>query len=68
MSLVHYAYVFGDFENARVEMADLSALHPGGERQPRIHSLSDFDLMSRDELNCEIDNVHSLLQKISKGG
>lgn len=67
MSLVHYAYVFGDFEDAQVEMADLSALHPGGDREPRIHVLQRSDLMSREELNSEIDNVHSLLEKISRG-
>lgn len=39
MSLVHYAYVFGDFENAVVEMADLSAIERGGDRVPRFHRL-----------------------------
>jgi hypothetical protein len=67
MSLVHYAYVFGDFEKARVEMADLSAITPGGERVPRFHELAPMDLMSRDDLNAEIDNVHGLLEKISRG-
>ena len=66
MSLVHYAYVFGDFEHAIVEMADLSAITPGAERVPRFHSLGLSELMSRDELNSEIDNVHWLLSQISK--
>ncbi len=66
MSLVHYAHVFGDFENATVEMADLSAIEQVGERAPRFHTLGAADLMSREELNAEIDNVHWLLAHLAK--
>jgi hypothetical protein len=65
MSLVHYAYVFGDFENAVVEMADLSTIERGGERVPRFHRLSSGALLSRSQLNSEIDAVHSLLEQIA---
>jgi len=65
MSLVHYAYAFGDFEDAAVEMADLSALCPGSDREPRFHRLRPNELLSRAELNAEIDNVHALLMAMS---
>lgn len=66
MSLVHYAYVFGDFEDAVVEMADLSAVAKGSHRVPRFHRLNKTDLMTRNELNAEIDNVHGLLSKLAR--
>lgn len=66
MSLVHYAYVFGDFEGALIEMADLSAPSPKDDREPRFHRLSERDLMSREEINAEIDDVHSLLERIAR--
>jgi hypothetical protein len=66
MSLVHYAYAVGDFENACIEMADLSARFPGEERMPRFHSLAAGDLMTRSELNEEIDKVHGILFRLAR--
>lgn len=66
MSLIHYAYVFGDFEAARVEIANLSAPAPGADREPRFERLTPTELPSRNELNGEIEDVHEVLQWLAR--
>ena len=66
MSVMHHAMVRGDFENAAVEIADLSRPSPKVPREPRIIRLRDEDLMSRGELQTEAQAVYDLLHEIAK--
>ena len=74
MSLIHYGYVRGDFEEARVEIADLSceevSVRVDGRRQPaprtpRILALGDGDLIGRQDLQTEIEDVYRILLRIA---
>ncbi len=73
MSMIHYAYVVGDFSEARVEIADLSCedayLVSAGERlpsvrAPRILRMTADDLVPRELMEPEIQTVHDLLMEI----
>lgn len=74
MSLLHYGYVQGDFEEARVEVADLSCIESTirldgkrvpGPRSGRILSLSSDEIVSRSDLQPEIEDVYRLLMLLA---
>lgn len=75
MSLIHHNYVDGDFDEFGVEIVDLSCepvLGPrggftsGGERSPRILSLSSSTLISRADLNHEANTVYEILLELGR--
>lgn len=66
MSVMHHAMVVGDFENAAVEIADLSRPDRNLPREPRIIRLREEDLMSRETLQDEAQAVYDLLLEIAK--
>lgn len=75
MSLIHFAYVRDDFEEAVVEVADLSCpIGYAGKkikgvsypRDPRIVRLERSQILNRHELAAEVQNVHELLLEIGE--
>jgi hypothetical protein len=73
LSLVHHNYVDGDFVDSDVEIIDLSCpsvFGPRGGRQtsgvrnPRIIKMVPSDLISRKDLQPEVQSVHDLLLEI----
>ncbi|MBN9219875.1 MAG: hypothetical protein J0I79_18180 [Mesorhizobium sp.] len=73
LSIIHHAYSTDDFEEARVELADLSCDFEtsAGRRDklprvrcPRIVQLHRDNLISMDDLAPEIQNVHDLLLEL----
>ena len=73
LSLIHHAYSTDDFEEARVELADLSCNFETAEsrreklpriRCPRIVRLPKESLISMDDLAPEIQSVHDLLLEL----
>lgn len=75
MSLIHYAYAQGDYANAQIEVADLSCVGSGkrkglsdesGPRDPRIIRLAQSRLISKHDLELEVQNVHELLLEIAE--
>ena len=74
MSLLHYGYVKGDFEEARVEIADLScegvSVRVDGQRQaapraPRVLQMPRQAVISREELAPEVQDIHRILMQIA---
>lgn len=70
LSLINFAFVKGDFEHARVEIADLScetayirdsAGRTPSPRAPRLFQIDAGDLINRDDLQPEIDDVYRVL-------
>ena len=75
LSLIHHAYSTDDFEEAQVELADLSCDFetPDSRRQklprvrhPRIVRLPKESLISMDDLAPEIQSVHDLLLELGE--
>lgn len=66
MSVMHHAMVLGDFEDAAVEIADLSRPDAKRPREARIIRLRDEELMSRDALQTEAQSVYDLLREIAR--
>lgn len=73
LSIIHHAYSTDDFEEARVELADLSCDFETSEsrrerlprvRCPRIVRLPKESLISMDDLAPEIQSVHDLLLEL----
>jgi hypothetical protein len=73
LSLIYHAYVRNDFAEAGVEIADLSCDHVAGprggarlseERSPCLHRLSMDELLTRDDLQSEVQNIYDLLIEI----
>ncbi len=65
MSIMHHAYATGDYAEAEIEMADISAEEKGEPRAPRIRHLARGDLLSREELTDHIVEVYSVLQVLA---
>jgi hypothetical protein len=72
MSIIHHAYVFGDYADAEVELADLSAEEPKNPWSPRIRRIGRNEIIGRDELTKEIEDVYAILRALAgekfKGG
>lgn len=73
LSVIHHAYAIGDYENAEVEMADLSCEEGNSVtrrerlpkvRSPRIVRLERKNIISTDDLAPEIQSVHDLLLEL----
>ena len=74
-SLIHHNYVFGDHEGFDVEIVDLSCpdfvgprggRRSGELREPRIHLISQNEIVSRAELQPDVQSVHDLLLEIGE--
>lgn len=74
-SLMHYGYAVGDFDQAQIEIADLSApearirLDGRWENGPRVARILQFPtatIISREDLQAEIQDVYDILMKIAK--
>ncbi|ULB08732.1 hypothetical protein ORIO_02120 [Cereibacter azotoformans] len=72
-SLIYYSYVIGDYSQATVEIADLSAEYATvrvdgrrqtGPRVPRILRWDPAELLSLEELEPEVQDVHRILLMI----
>jgi len=75
MSLIHFAYATGDYSDAAVEIADLSAeqdyIYLDGRREqgprcPRIVTMPAKGPLSREMLQEEVQNVHDILMRLSE--
>lgn len=64
MSLVSMAYAFGDYSNAWIEIADLSAVEPGGPRKPRFRQIERSKLLTSEDLNAEISDVYAIMKRL----
>jgi hypothetical protein len=65
LSIMHHAYATGDYADADVELADLSAVEPDGDREPRIRTLARGDVLGREELNTQIEAVYEVLRALA---
>jgi hypothetical protein len=63
-SLVNMAYAFGDYASADIEIADLSAVHRAGSRQPRFRTFSKSMLLTPADLSAEINDIYSIMKKL----
>lgn len=77
MSLIHHNYVAGDFSDFDVQLVDLSCepivgprggVRAGDVRNPRIIELEPDDVMSREELNAQANQIYGLLMEIAEEG
>lgn len=64
MSIIFHAYVFGDYAGADVEIADLSAPAPREPRDARIRRIGRNEIIGRDELTGEIEDVYGILRQL----
>jgi hypothetical protein len=66
-SMIHYAYVDTDpdFAGARIEIADVSAPRRSEGRWGRIVKVERDQMMSREELQVEINDIYALLTAIA---
>lgn len=73
LSVIHHAYAIGDYENAVVELADLSSeldsltarrLRLPRVRSPRIIRIDRSNIISLDDLAPEVQSVHDLLLEL----
>jgi hypothetical protein len=64
MSLVKMAYAFGDYSDAHIEIADLSAIEAHGPRMPRFRQFEHSELLTADDLNAEISDVYAIMKRL----
>jgi len=64
MSMIFHAYVYGDYAEADVELADLSADEPKKPRNARIRRIGRNEIIGRDELTREIEDVYETLRAL----
>lgn len=73
-SLMHYGYAIGDFAEAAIEIADLSAAEgrikldgrwESGPRTPRIIAFPRSEIIARTDLEAEIQDVYRILMLIA---
>jgi hypothetical protein len=65
-SIIQYAYAVGDFAEAEVEIVQFAKSRQN--RFPHIICPDKQALLSRDQLNKEIDDVYSILRTLAEGG
>jgi hypothetical protein len=68
-SVIHYAYAQGDYANAVIEVADLSDPNPPVKGKPRkrdgrICCLAREEIMGRELLTEQIDDVYAILKEL----
>lgn len=64
VSLVKMAYAFGDYSDASIEIADLSAIEANGPRKPRFRQFERSALLTADDLNAEISDVYAIMKRL----
>jgi hypothetical protein len=64
MSIIFHAYAFGDYANADIELADLSAEDKHCPRNPRIRRIGRNEMIGRDELTRDIEDVYRILRSL----
>jgi hypothetical protein len=64
MSLVKMAYAFGDYREAQIEIADLSAVEHSGPRRPRFRKAAVDDLLTPEDLSVEISDIYGIMKKM----
>jgi hypothetical protein len=67
MSIIFHAYAFGDYADADIELADLSAEDRKGPRNARIRRIGRNEIIGRDELTKEIEDVYRILRALVDG-
>lgn len=74
-SLMHYGYAVGDYSDALIEIADLSPIErevvvrgrrENAPRSPRVLQYKVSDIISRDELQSDIQDVYRILMNIAE--
>lgn len=66
MSMIHHAYVRGDYRDAKVEIMDLGRDDATKARQARYIRLDPARCWSLDRLSSETENVVSILRELEK--
>ena len=64
-SIVHHAYVQGDYENAEIEVIDLGCPPKSNKREPRIRPVKRDEIMELSELKKESQGVYDLLFELA---
>ena len=67
MSIIFHAYAFGDYANADIEIADLSAEGRDEPRNARIRRIGRNEIIGRAELTKEIEDVYTILRGLVSG-
>lgn len=74
-SLMHFGYVIGDFSSASVEIVDLSPIEAQvrvdgrlerATRSPRLLSFDKADILDRETLQAEVQDIYDILMKIAE--
>jgi hypothetical protein len=68
-SVVHHAYAQGDYAEAAIEIADLGDPNPpvkgkARKREKRIHALAREEILDRDSLTEQVDDVYAILRQL----
>jgi hypothetical protein len=64
-SILHHAYVQGDYSGAEIEIADISRAATTKDRSPRIKTISQDNILDREALTEQIDEVYEILRDLA---
>ena len=66
-SVIHYAYVQGDYAKAEIEIADLGSPPKTKVRAPCIRAIPREEILGLPELRNEIEDVYRILRELAEG-
>jgi hypothetical protein len=64
-SIIHHAYVQGDYSFGEIEVADISCMPKSDHRAPRIRSIPSSEILDREALTDQIGEVYEILETLA---
>jgi hypothetical protein len=64
-SIIHHAYVQGDYSTAEIEVADIGCMPNIKYRAPRIRAVHRSEILDREALTEQIDEVYEILRVLA---